>query len=339
MKREEATLRWPDNSRLLPTPLSIGGERKMEPVKTPRWLDSAEKYFRDHFDGSAGSPKRIARICCEVSAWYNDKRDKGETVIDVKAVEDGLSSYSLVHQGEQPYKGLGVIIETTWPHRALLTDTEVGMKWNDQMRADLLTLYVDKLRTMSEEEFWDQFDTFAEESKWKVEADHYQARLTIAYEELGKRGIKTDEARLGVLSAMIECANRCDIRVVEAKNIADYLDRYYKRERRTSTLLGMYEDEFIREGYIDTSHHDNVTGSHIYWPNLPPNLWESMPEIREHRNLIDTIVGDVYDDENEIKITKGKDRGRPKKERVDKQISKQITTATSIEDLDYLDDL
>lgn len=166
------------------------------------------------------------------------------------------------------------------------------MRWTDQMRADLLSLYIDKLKSMSEEDFWDQFDKIAEESHGKVEANHYQARLTIAYDSLLKRGIKTEENRLGILSSMIEHAERCDIRVVEAKSVSDYLDRYYKRERRSPILLDKYEEEYIREGYVHTSHHDNVIGAHIYWPNLPEGYWESTPEVREHRNLVETIVGE-----------------------------------------------
>lgn len=165
------------------------------------------------------------------------------------------------------------------------------MKWNDQMRTDLLALYADKLRSMSEEDFWDQFDELAIESHGKIEADHYQARLTIAYNELGKQGIKTEESGLGVLASMIEAVERCGIQVVKAKSVEDYLDRYYRKERRSDTTLDTYEEEYIREGYVHTSHFDNITGSHIYWPKLPDGFWESMPEVKKHRNLVDTIVG------------------------------------------------
>jgi hypothetical protein len=59
------------------------------------------------------------------------------------------------------------------------------------------------------------------------------------------------------------------MRLVEATSVADYLDRYYKPARRTPTLLQTYEEEFARDGYVCTSHHDNVTGEFIAWPRLP----------------------------------------------------------------------
>lgn len=89
-------------------------------VKQPRWLDAAEKYFREHFEGGSGSPKWIARTCCEVSAWYNDRQIKGETVVDIQAVRDGLDAYDLVHNGKQPYLPIGVRIQTYYPYRAIL---------------------------------------------------------------------------------------------------------------------------------------------------------------------------------------------------------------------------
>lgn len=94
----------------------------MERVKQPRWLDNAEKYFREHFEGGAGSSKWIARTCCEVSAWYNDRKIKEETVVDTQAVKDGLDAYTLVHAGVQPYSELGITIETTSPYRAILSN-------------------------------------------------------------------------------------------------------------------------------------------------------------------------------------------------------------------------
>lgn len=57
--------------------------------------------------------------------------------------------------------------------------------------------------------------------------------------------------------------------LVQASSVADYLDRYYRPERRTETLLDTYEEEFRREGRVCTSHHDNVTGRFIYWPTAP----------------------------------------------------------------------
>ena len=58
-------------------------------------------------------------------------------------------------------------------------------------------------------------------------------------------------------------------KIVEADSVADYLDRYYKKDRMTPTLLSTYERELERDGYVCTSHHDNVTGEFICWPKLP----------------------------------------------------------------------
>jgi hypothetical protein len=70
------------------------------------------------------------------------------------------------------------------------------------------------------------------------------------------------------------------MRLVEADSVADYLTRYYKRERMTPTLLASYEAELAERGYVCTSHHDNVTGSFIAWPRLPE--WAT-PEADEKR--------------------------------------------------------
>lgn len=73
--------------------------------------------------------------------------------------------------------------------------------------------------------------------------------------------------------------------VVEATSVADYLTRYYKPERLRNvddaygagSLLARYQDDFERDGYVSTSHHDNVTGTFICWPCLP--AWAAKPPL------------------------------------------------------------
>jgi hypothetical protein len=57
--------------------------------------------------------------------------------------------------------------------------------------------------------------------------------------------------------------------VVEATSVANYLDRYYKPERRGPRLLEMYEADLVEFGHVCTSPHDNVTGAFIFWPYKP----------------------------------------------------------------------
>ena len=59
------------------------------------------------------------------------------------------------------------------------------------------------------------------------------------------------------------------MKIVEAKSVEDYLERYYKKSRMTDTLLASYEEEYAANGYVCTSHHDNVTGEFIAWPFYP----------------------------------------------------------------------
>lgn len=59
------------------------------------------------------------------------------------------------------------------------------------------------------------------------------------------------------------------MRIVKAKSVADYLRRYYRKERMTDTLLQTYTEEFAQHGYVCTSEHDNITGEFICWPVLP----------------------------------------------------------------------
>lgn len=58
------------------------------------------------------------------------------------------------------------------------------------------------------------------------------------------------------------------IRVVEANSVEDYLHRYYRPDRLTPETLAVYKQDFERNGYVETSHHDNVMGCFIGWPRL-----------------------------------------------------------------------
>lgn len=62
--------------------------------------------------------------------------------------------------------------------------------------------------------------------------------------------------------------------IVEANSVEDYLDKYYKKDRYTgrgkqyaSDLLKSYQDDYNTNGYVCTSHHDNITGELIAWPH------------------------------------------------------------------------
>ena len=59
------------------------------------------------------------------------------------------------------------------------------------------------------------------------------------------------------------------VRIVKAKSVKNYLDRYYKKERVTPTLLQTYKKEYETDGYVCTSRHDNITGEFIAWPHYP----------------------------------------------------------------------
>lgn len=59
------------------------------------------------------------------------------------------------------------------------------------------------------------------------------------------------------------------MRIVEAKSVEDYLDRYYKKSRFIPELLDSYREDFKKDGYVCTSHHDNVVGEFIAWPFYP----------------------------------------------------------------------
>lgn len=56
------------------------------------------------------------------------------------------------------------------------------------------------------------------------------------------------------------------MKIVKAKSVKDYLNRYYKKSRMTDTLLASYEAEYRNFGYVCTSKHDNVLGELIAWP-------------------------------------------------------------------------
>ena len=54
-------------------------------------------------------------------------------------------------------------------------------------------------------------------------------------------------------------------RAVKADSVKDYLDKYYRKDRMTPTMLESYEEELATKGYVMTSHHDNITGEIIAW--------------------------------------------------------------------------
>ncbi len=62
------------------------------------------------------------------------------------------------------------------------------------------------------------------------------------------------------------------MKIVEAKSVQDYLERYYKKSRWTPTLVDSYVAEYKRDGYICTSRHDNVTGEFILWAENTENI-------------------------------------------------------------------
>lgn len=111
----------------------------MTNFQKPRWIDSAEKFFKDNHC-YAGSSKWIARRCCEVSALYNGRQIKGETVVDVQAVQDGLDAYSVIGTGEQPYKELGITIETSYPYRALINQERKKEEMEDDLTCSQWTI-------------------------------------------------------------------------------------------------------------------------------------------------------------------------------------------------------
>ena len=59
------------------------------------------------------------------------------------------------------------------------------------------------------------------------------------------------------------------MRIVKAKSVKDYLDKYYKKSRMTDTMLESYEEEYAARSFVCTSHHNNVTGEMIAWPYYP----------------------------------------------------------------------
>ena len=61
------------------------------------------------------------------------------------------------------------------------------------------------------------------------------------------------------------------VKIVKAESIEDYLNKYYKQNKMTDTLLASYTEEYKRRGYICTSYHDNVIGEFIAWPHYPGN--------------------------------------------------------------------
>jgi hypothetical protein len=47
---------------------------------------------------------------------------------------------------------------------------------------------------------------------------------------------------------------------VQADSVADFLNRYYRPDRMTPTLIEVYQKEVDRNGYTFISHHDSITG-------------------------------------------------------------------------------
>lgn len=52
---------------------------------------------------------------------------------------------------------------------------------------------------------------------------------------------------------------------VTATDLADYLRRYYRRDRMTPASHATYAEELAKDGYVCTSHHDSATGKFIGW--------------------------------------------------------------------------
>jgi hypothetical protein len=59
------------------------------------------------------------------------------------------------------------------------------------------------------------------------------------------------------------------VRIVKARSVADYLRKYYKKDRMTTTLQASYEEKLKKWGFVCTGHYDNVTGEFIAWPHYP----------------------------------------------------------------------
>jgi len=57
------------------------------------------------------------------------------------------------------------------------------------------------------------------------------------------------------------------VKIVKAKSVKDYLNKYYKKDRMTSTLLSQYESEYKKYSFVCTSRHDNNLGEFIAWPH------------------------------------------------------------------------
>lgn len=103
--------------------------------------------------------------------------------------------------------------------------------------------------------------------------------------------------------------SRFRMRAVEANSIEDYLNRYYKRDRMTDTLVATYTREFEQDGYICTSHYDNITGEMIFWPAIPDGWPYNKNNRKEEKlapdpldsltkeQLIQLICDSVEDDE------------------------------------------
>lgn len=49
--------------------------------------------------------------------------------------------------------------------------------------------------------------------------------------------------------------------MVDAESVEDFINRYYRPERITDTLVDTYKERFNSEGFCFISHHDSRTGS------------------------------------------------------------------------------
>jgi len=93
-------------------------------------------------------------------------------------------------------------------------------------------------------------------------------------------------------------------KVVEASCVLDYLDRYYKSDRRASIesfapghLLMSYEFDFEVFGFVHTAGYDNITGNWICWPEWKEvtqeqvELRQSYPDYIQTRNSAAASLG------------------------------------------------
>lgn len=56
------------------------------------------------------------------------------------------------------------------------------------------------------------------------------------------------------------------MKIVNAENVNDYLQKYYKSERLNKDIIESYNNDFKENGFVCTSRFDNITGEFIAWP-------------------------------------------------------------------------